>query len=879
MSQIDDKYQQLKNAGLDLGAPLEAETNAHSGGRVRRYVHGHIYFHPNTGAHEVHGGILSLYLANGGPGPSPLTGARELGYPTTDEIPGAPPHSQFEWGAIYWTRGTGGCVLPGPIWGRYRQGPDIGLPITSAISVADGRAAFFERGIIYAAQAGGRTRVITGFVTPPLLGQPAIVDLGATSTQAISLNVRWAHIMREDHDALVALRPGVFTDILAGRYSITPVGATTRVEFVAGQGRMSGTHQVDVNVQLTLPSAALTDRTLYDLRCALPHGTHYALSPHCYYTKTSWDNFGLLHATDLHISRRNDEFRQRLHERGLTDAAANYSNFQDNFRDLVRYANKLHTLGLADAVLATGDLVDYAREDGDAGLTDNFERLRRLILGEGLSASSTAGEELRIPIFATFGNHDYRVHPYHLRANIEPISPSLGQALNEYSSHNLLESDALALQDERTPSFGLGDSEEALRMLWTDQSQNAYRYFEKYFSRQRNYVVTLGRNRLVLLDTQRDEGLPGDASLDTLLGAAARNEATARLLSGNGPNSWGFGTPQIQLLREAIHEAGVDGTVIVGIHAPAISPKHSEYPFYMRETLHPTAPPALTDGYIAKNGLNGATWPRTGTRHFKTGTTADGLDIGIGWNGNQEFLEAAAGVGLARPADLILCGHVHRYVEHRFRHTGSGFEFYTDFYTENPKQYYPTNTLPGLTDLPSDAKIAVEVTDDAPLQPVVGTVRDHTGGRGTDSIPPTEYGRVRVPPYPAPLNNATNPKAWWQAHRPLHAQTSALGPIESRQRYGTFYRITNPPEPYRPIVESDRGFTRHYDSLTPLARPFVAPTFQGFRFVQVRSNVIAKMRYIRLAELRRNNFTMPWEPRRSEVNEDLPINHGGVLIE
>ena len=133
MSQIDEKHQQLKSAGLDLGVPLGPESAETAGGRVRRYEHGNIYWHENTGAHEVHGGILGCYLEDGGPGPSPRTGRRELGYPTTDEQPGATPSSQFEWGAISWVENVGGCLSRGPIWGRLRQGPELLNASTSLI--------------------------------------------------------------------------------------------------------------------------------------------------------------------------------------------------------------------------------------------------------------------------------------------------------------------------------------------------------------------------------------------------------------------------------------------------------------------------------------------------------------------------------------------------------------------------------------------------------------------------------------------------------------------------------------------------------------------------------------------------------------------------
>ena len=126
MSAIDDKWQQLKTHGLDLGGPLGPEEPAPAGGKVRRYERGHIYWSSATGAHEVHGGILSLYLAHGGPGDSPQTGERLLGYPMTDELSvEGVPRSIFESGAIYWTPGTGGCVLWGSIWATYQR-PQVG---------------------------------------------------------------------------------------------------------------------------------------------------------------------------------------------------------------------------------------------------------------------------------------------------------------------------------------------------------------------------------------------------------------------------------------------------------------------------------------------------------------------------------------------------------------------------------------------------------------------------------------------------------------------------------------------------------------------------------------------------------------------------------
>src|SRR4029450_6326470 len=53
---ISDKSPQLGGAAGFLGQPLIAETLTPDGvGRFRHYEGGSIYWHPRTGAHEVHG--------------------------------------------------------------------------------------------------------------------------------------------------------------------------------------------------------------------------------------------------------------------------------------------------------------------------------------------------------------------------------------------------------------------------------------------------------------------------------------------------------------------------------------------------------------------------------------------------------------------------------------------------------------------------------------------------------------------------------------------------------------------------------------------------------------------------------------------------------
>ena len=90
---------------------------------------------------------------------------------------------------------------------------------------------------------------------------------------------------------------------------------------------------------------------------------------------------------------------------------------------------------------------------------------------------------------------------------------------------------------------------------------------------------------------------------------------------------------------------------------------------------------------------------------------------------------------------------------------------------------------------------------------------------------------------------------WWQHHSPIVVETAGLGPMEVSTRAST---------------EAEK-------------RNFPGAYFQGFRFIQVTNNVISKIRYVRLAELRQNNFKMPWEPAgRTRPDIDVVVIDGGI---
>ncbi len=96
---IRDKWASMGWEKSVVGYPLSDEV-AVVGGRASQFQRGNIYWSAGTGAHEVHGGIVQRYIAEGG------TGSR-LGLPTSDEL--ATPtgaRSEFAGGTISWNAAT-----------------------------------------------------------------------------------------------------------------------------------------------------------------------------------------------------------------------------------------------------------------------------------------------------------------------------------------------------------------------------------------------------------------------------------------------------------------------------------------------------------------------------------------------------------------------------------------------------------------------------------------------------------------------------------------------------------------------------------------------------------------------------------------------------
>ncbi len=100
---VSQRFLDNGNVRNYIGYPTSSVTPIGDGrGQVATFERGNIYATPTTGGHDVHGSVLTFYLANGGP-----TGS--LGYPTSElDGPGGsgPRYQQFEGGRLAYANGT-----------------------------------------------------------------------------------------------------------------------------------------------------------------------------------------------------------------------------------------------------------------------------------------------------------------------------------------------------------------------------------------------------------------------------------------------------------------------------------------------------------------------------------------------------------------------------------------------------------------------------------------------------------------------------------------------------------------------------------------------------------------------------------------------------
>lgn len=119
-----------------------------------------------------------------------------------------------------------------------------------------------------------------------------------------------------------------------------------------------------------------------------------------------------IHLTDLHLARRNDLAGPELSN--FIGPLRGFNNFNDRVREFIGKANGFADAGELDFVLISGDMVDFVNHGvSDNGLDqdNNWQVFLDILTGGGYERQQ-GNCGIRVPVFTSTGNHDWRLHPY-----------------------------------------------------------------------------------------------------------------------------------------------------------------------------------------------------------------------------------------------------------------------------------------------------------------------------------------------------------------------------------------------------------------------------------------------------------------------------------
>jgi hypothetical protein len=221
------------------------------------------------------------------------------------------------------------------------------------------------------------------------------------------------------------------------------ISTTLRASIFAGKARFvrfsarPGSTLTDLHLRTISRAPRIT---LYDL--VLKKGAEELFRAfHALALRPEAGGLRFIHATDLHVALRNDLYQAALkigEEDAGASAAVSFVNFNRNLRRFIRYANNLADRGKLDFVLLLGDLVDFighSYSDRDDYGENNWRLLCDILTGaEGKGTDRAENSGIKVPVFTSTGNHDWRFFPYPPAVNAAAygLDKKSVQALNPF---------------------------------------------------------------------------------------------------------------------------------------------------------------------------------------------------------------------------------------------------------------------------------------------------------------------------------------------------------------------------------------------------------------------------------------------------------------
>ncbi|MFX0044204.1 MAG: metallophosphoesterase family protein [Candidatus Hodarchaeota archaeon] len=376
------------------------------------------------------------------------------------------------------------------------------------------------------------------------------------------------------------------------------------------------------------------------------------------------ENLKFIHATDLHIARRNDfisnflkhkardkvkkqnkvskiprtakgsilkrdfEFKKGFQLYRFNELRTAKYNFNYHLRKLISFAND----NQIDFILFGGDLVDYVEPANfDEDYKNNFHVLFDILLGlnKGLNKPPFLvkdkeyinKKEILCPIFTIPGNHDYRRGYYNIKlGNIHKIFGVTRKDIKNY-------------EDYKDFSY--------MKALYSKR-----RFLKDYlgfFNPNLNYKVKIGNLNIIFFDTGRDS----IADIHDLIRGA--------------PSTRGLKDYQIDLLRAYV-KLCKNEKIIILMHTPPVSPnlsilKRRKYRKKLKLKYRKLKWSDFYEDNIKK---------KLGSSRLDTLFNLKYETIMYNWPDLLRILTGSDKI-IKRKVDVILCGHTHTIKEFRLK--------------------------------------------------------------------------------------------------------------------------------------------------------------------------------------------------------------------
>jgi len=355
-----------------------------------------------------------------------------------------------------------------------------------------------------------------------------------------------------------------------------------------------------------------------------------------------------------HFPKRVNNFFQSLNDLFLFDPKDlltqesilhSFVNPNCNFIEFIKKANRMMDDGEINFIVLIGDLVDYKYKETRSKSGTAFNDTEWSILEDMILGTHPKSEGLRVPVFMTTGNHDYRLYPYKLQIYGLKHCGISDEVTKEYLKRT---------KEYLKFKYRLEDFDALKINIGKNHSLN---YYYRNFNPFDDYGFDFDGIRLVFMDTGSDFFChPSELLTSKMLYFLRR--------IFNGLISIGFSWKQIQLFRRHIEAILTDKPIILFCHAPLLNTNKDTDKYLVKEYSLPLK--------VKSKNVNEALGKKNSLK-FASEIIKSGLGYSTIYKNHLPVLSALCE---HNGPSVIMSGHIHRHIEFGIaKNTGEVFKF------------------------------------------------------------------------------------------------------------------------------------------------------------------------------------------------------------